>query len=38
MSGSVEDRDHETVAQAEEWATAAAERRNAEVLIIEDRS
>jgi hypothetical protein len=38
MSGFMEDRDHETVAQAEDWAIKGAEQRRASVLIIEDRT
>lgn len=38
MSGFMEDRDHETVARAEDWAIQAAEQRRASVLIIEDRT
>lgn len=38
MSGSMEDRDVETVAQAEDWAIQVAEQRRADVLIIEDRT
>jgi hypothetical protein len=38
MSGSSEDRDHDTVSQAEGWAIATAEQRRASVLIIEDRT
>jgi hypothetical protein len=38
MSGFMEDRDHETAAQAEDWAIAVAEQRRASVLIVEDRS
>ncbi|PTQ58631.1 hypothetical protein C8J26_3498 [Sphingomonas aurantiaca] len=38
MSGLMEDRDHETVAQAEDWAIEGAEQRRASVLIIEDRT
>lgn len=38
MSGFMEDRDHETVAQAEDWAIQGAERQRANVLVIEDRS
>ncbi|VXD07824.1 conserved hypothetical protein [Sphingomonas sp. T1] len=38
MSGSMEDRDHETVAQAEHWAIDGAEQRRASVLIVEDRT
>ncbi len=36
MSGTMENRDHDTVSQAEDWAIAAAEQRRASVLIIED--
>lgn len=36
MSGFMEDREHETVAQAEDWAIDGAEQRRASVLIIED--
>ncbi len=38
MSGFMEDRDHETVAKAENWAITLAEQQRASVLIIEDRS
>ena len=38
MSGLIEDRDHETVAQAEDWAIEGAEQRRASVLIVEDRT
>jgi len=34
----MEDRDVETVAQAEDWAIQVAEQRRADVLIIEDRT
>ncbi len=38
MSEFMEDRDHETVAHAEDWAMEAADQRRASVLIIEDRT
>lgn len=38
MSGFMEERDHETVAQAEDWAIEGAKQRPASVLIIEDRT
>ena len=38
MSGFMEDRDHETVAEAEDWAIEGAELRRASVLIIEDHT
>jgi len=38
MSGFMEDGDHETIAQAEDWAIKGAEQRHASVLIIEDRT
>jgi hypothetical protein len=38
MSGYMEDRDHATVAQAEDWAREAAAQRHANLLIIEDRT
>lgn len=38
MSGLMEERDHDTISQAENWAIATAEQRRASVLIIEDRT
>jgi hypothetical protein len=38
MSGFMEDRDHETVAKAENWAITVAEQQRASVLIVEDSS
>ena len=38
MSRFMEDRDHETVVQAEDWAIEGAEQRRASALIIEDRT
>jgi len=38
MSRFMEDRDHETVAQAEDWAIEGAEQQRVSVLIIEDRT
>jgi hypothetical protein len=38
MSGLMDDRDHETVCQAGDWAIKGAEQRHASVLIIENRT
>lgn len=38
MSGFMEEHDHETIFQAENWVIEKSEQQRASVLIIEDRS